>query len=135
MGTRSDFYVKEGDNVVCVRFGSFDGYHWHERVDLSAVTTREAFEAMIVAEGSPKTWEMKWWPWPWETSHITDYAYLFNGDHVEVYAFGHGPLPPYDPDGDDGGQRFPRAAWMPEHGGRPTRAEYEAAQADPAVTR
>lgn len=118
MGTRADFYAKDGDTVTYLRFGSFDGYHWHEKVDLSAIRTREAFEAMIVATGSPETWAQDGrWPWPWDTSRLTDYVYLFTGEGVEVYVFNHGPVPPFAGDPSASYKHLPVATWFPHKGG------------------
>jgi len=44
------------------------------------------------------------WPWPWNDSRTTDYAYTFRNGGVYAWSFGHGPFPAWEdqPEEDDG---------------------------------
>lgn len=94
MGTRADFYVGEGVNAEWVGSVAYDGYEWREKPEmpLLASHTEEQFRSAvtrILADRDDATVPEQGWPWPWEDSRTTDFAYCFVGDHVDVYCFGH----------------------------------------------
>lgn len=41
------------------------------------------------------------WPWPWENSQTTDYAYAFDGGKVYAACFGHSWFDPTEPQSDE----------------------------------
>lgn len=83
MGTRVDFYVGRGESAEWLGSYPFDGY--------PAGVFDEAPELFVeppTMEVEWRTWVDRWlreqdratlpehgWPWPWNTSATTDYAY------------------------------------------------------------
>lgn len=84
MGTRADFYVGKGPNAEWLGSVAWDGYEWAEDDapnPLRTAKTEEEFRAAVediltIREDSTRP-EMGW-PWPWDTSETTDYAYYFH---------------------------------------------------------
>lgn len=91
MGTRADFYVGRGEKAEWLGSVGYDGYpdgvfsnpwprewteeKWRERVaniDTESWTSPE--------DG---------WPWPWEDSLTTDYAYTYDDGAIWVSNFGY----------------------------------------------
>lgn len=87
MGTRADFYVGCGPRAVWLGSVAWDGYEWAEdrkcklRKAKTAAQFREAV-ASILKHRDDATLPSQGWPWPWETSATTDYAYYFFGGRV-----------------------------------------------------
>lgn len=102
MGTRADFYVGKGENAEWIGSVAWDGYEWHERIqndnpdNITSSKTeaeyRSAVADMLKSNENTTTPEMGW-PWPWETSKTTDFAYLFVDGKIEVYCFGNRYIP------------------------------------------
>lgn len=97
MGTRADFYVGNGSSARWKASIALDGYP--EGIDglLLGATSEEAYLTALrtfLADRRGVSGPDHGWPWPWDDSRLTDYAYCFVGDHVEAYAFGHGPFDP-----------------------------------------
>ena len=97
MGTRADFYVKEESGLRWLGSIAWDGYphikheHWDGGVSLALVyaTSQADFEGHVHEMADRNDWtspEMGW-PWPWDTSALTNYAYIWNGKEVEVHEF------------------------------------------------
>ncbi|AKQ59706.1 hypothetical protein ACR55_01836 [Bordetella hinzii] len=87
MGTRADFYVGRGDKAEWLGSVAWDGYpDGFERDGLLNASTEQQFREAVADELASRldgtTPEMGW-PWPWEDSHTTDYAYAF--DFGKVY--------------------------------------------------
>lgn len=92
MGTRSDFYIKNGNEVEWLGSASHDGYRWYEQNTFGYITTVEQFREEVEEIKMIGSWvRSDTWPWPWDDSHLTDYSYVFENGHVDVYIFGHGP--------------------------------------------
>lgn len=91
MGTRADYYVGRGEQAEWLGSTAWDGYpSGIESVVLSATSEtafREAVSAMLAGRDDA-TLPEEGWPWPWEDSHTTDYAYAFDGGLVWVTGFG-----------------------------------------------
>lgn len=91
MGTRADFYV--GRDVEAEWLGSiaWDGYpSGIDEVVLRASTEgqwRETVAAFLAREDG--TLSEAGWPWPWDDSNTTDYAYAFEDGKVYGSCFGH----------------------------------------------
>ncbi len=87
MGTRADFYVGRGTDAVWLGSVAWDGYPdgFGDWPLLLASTDerqwREQVDTMLAARGDATTPD-KGWPWPWDDSGTTDYAYAFDGDRV-----------------------------------------------------
>src|ERR1700690_1971601 len=87
MGTRADFYVGRGKDAEWLGSIAWDGYPDGIDAPLLAATTESRFRdefSKFLAPREDKTLPEHGWPWPWETSSTTDYAYCF--DTVGVYA-------------------------------------------------
>lgn len=92
MGTRADFYVGRGADAEWLGSIAWDGYpSGLEREGLLNATTDEQYRAAVAAELDARddatTPEMGW-PWPWDDSNTTDYAYAFDGGKVHGSCFG-----------------------------------------------
>lgn len=79
MGTRSDYYVGSTDdtkNAEWIGSHAWDGYPKGVPAAIITATTEEAFRSACDAHTTTKP--SRGWPWPWDTSATTDYAYLFD---------------------------------------------------------
>lgn len=91
MGTRADFYVGRGESAEWIGSIAFDGYP--EGIDnavrqaVSEADYRSAV-AMFFDGRRDVTLPADGWPWPWETSRTTDFAYAFDGGVVWGSCFG-----------------------------------------------
>lgn len=93
MGTRADFYIGSGDEAVWLGSVGWDGYKWdqdHECKLMQAKTDDEFKSAVdeISKERDDFTHPDNGWPWPWDDSHTTDYAYCLIDGKVIAYIFG-----------------------------------------------
>jgi len=99
MGTRADFYIGIDKNAKWLGSIAWDGYP--EGIDeavLQATTEDEFLVALVNFAEGRNDWtkpEMGW-PWPWDDSNTTDYAYGFSGGEVLSNCFGHGWQTPDD---------------------------------------
>lgn len=87
MGTRADFYVGYGKDAKWIGSVGWDGYEWAEDSDCNLVkaTTQESFLSAVASifEGRDDvSLPENGWPWPWDDSGLTDYAYYFDGNKV-----------------------------------------------------
>ena len=111
MGTRADFYIgRDPETMEWLGSIAFDGYpdgHADDN-ELFSVTSETQYRrsvAEIFESVDHVTLPKHGWPWPWEDSGTTDYAYTWD-DGVWLASFGHGwfARPEYeslDWDGDD----------------------------------
>jgi hypothetical protein len=98
MGTRADFYVGRGNKAEWIGSIAWDGYP-------SGITTRDDKPIILKAETEKQFREevsaffaeredvslpQDGWPWPWNDSCTSDYAYAFDGGKVYACPFGHG---------------------------------------------
>lgn len=87
MGTRADFYVGSNDRRArWVGSVAYDGDPMNFRFLLKCRTARE-FRAALTAEFRTRddaTFAKDGWPWPWDDSNTTDYAYRFSRGNVWV---------------------------------------------------
>jgi len=100
MGTRADFYVGRGESAEWIGSIAWDGYPsggYPETV--ITATTEEDFRTKVKEMAAPldhfTTPEMGW-PWPWVTSHTTDYSYAFEDGVVWISCFGRSWKSPTD---------------------------------------
>jgi len=92
MGTRADFYVGRGASAEWIGSIAWDGYpvgittKADKPIILAATTEADYREqlARFLAERTDATLPARGWPWPWNDSGTTDYAYAF--DDGKVYA-------------------------------------------------
>lgn len=116
MGTRADFYVGRGADAEWIGSIAWDGYpegiiprgehkapRWPGGREYHVDETWPAGEGLFDAQSEPEfrsrlerfflhrddvTRPNHGWPWPWETSHTTDFAYAFDGGCVWASKFG-----------------------------------------------
>jgi hypothetical protein len=92
VGTRADFYIGRGNDAQWLGSVAFDGYQWAAPdCPLLAATTPDAFIGAVSAIATMRpdfTCPDQGWPWPWNDSRMTDYAYVLHDGAVHVYNFG-----------------------------------------------
>lgn len=90
MGTRADFYVGRGKDAEWLGSIAWDGYP--DGIDpaiLEATQSeryREAVASFLKREDG--TTPELGWPWPWDDSQTTDFAYALDGEKVHASSFG-----------------------------------------------
>jgi len=92
MGTRADFYIGRGKTAQWVCSIAWDGYPSGIPKKLLKATTQEEFAAALksfTAKRTDVTLPADGWPWPWNDSRTTDYAYAFDDGKVWASAFGY----------------------------------------------
>jgi hypothetical protein len=82
MGTRADFFIGTGEEAEWLGSVAFDGYEWDEEPgnELATAKTEAEFReavANILSNRNDATMPEQGWPWPWETSELTDFTYYF----------------------------------------------------------
>jgi len=100
MGTRADFYIGEGKTAEWLGSVSWDGYQW-EAPDspLRSAKSADDFKAAVLQiskERDDFRSSDRGWPWPWDDSQTTDYAYCFTPEEVRVFVFGRPYVPGQD---------------------------------------
>lgn len=91
MGTRADFYIGRGEKSEWVGSTGHDGYPDRIPEEVLYAGTVEEFRAAVIefAEGNGSfTKPEQGWPWPWDTSRTTDYAYAFDEGRTWVSNYG-----------------------------------------------
>lgn len=98
MGTRVDFYSGRGEEAEWLGSYPFDGFPgsvFDVENTFAAPTTDEQWRAWVTnwltdsEHGDRSTLPEMGWPWPWETSATTDYAYAWDEGVVYGSSFGH----------------------------------------------
>jgi hypothetical protein len=91
MGTRADFYEKKkGAELVWLGSIAFDGYP--DGIDPKVLKAKHShgykrcLKKFFEDDREDVTLPEQGWPWPWDTSEITDCAYCFNGKRVVAYS-------------------------------------------------
>ncbi len=95
MGTRADFYVGVGKDAEWLGSIAWDGYEIEEADDVKTpahrvrrAQTEADYRAAVQAfleSRDDATYPKDGWPWPWEDSNITDYAYAFVDGEVKWF--------------------------------------------------
>lgn len=107
MGTRADYYIGRGENAEWIGSTAWDGYpSGIDPTVLQATEINEYKERIIehVTKRDDYTSPADGWPWPWDDSKTTDYAYAFDGGKVWCSCFGSNwfdPLLPEPPEEGD----------------------------------
>jgi hypothetical protein len=89
MGTRADFY---GEGMEWLGSIAWDGFPDSLPVDVIRSTSDTVFRANVarmLAERDDSTLPERGWPWPWNDSRTTDYAYMVRDGAVHASSFGH----------------------------------------------
>jgi len=92
MGTRADFYIGRGAGAEWIGSIAWDGYPNGIEDAVLAAKTESEFRAAVAEHLSARddfTPPEMGWPWPWDNSQTTDYAYAFEGGKVWASPFGH----------------------------------------------
>lgn len=95
MGTRADFYI--GEDFEWLGSIGWDGYPSGIFEPLLNSVTEEEYRDFLkdfFAQRGDVTLPEMGWPWPWDDSHTTDYAYSFLDGKVQAWVFGRGPFDP-----------------------------------------
>ena len=107
MGTRADFYIGRGENAEWLGSIAWDGYPEGLPEHLLRVDKPENFREAVeqfIAGRDDGTKPQDGWPWPWNDSQTTDYAYAFDEGKVFASCFGHewyDPTAEVDEDADE----------------------------------
>ena len=91
MGTRADFYVGRGEKAEWLGSVAWDGYPDGMPDSIKNATEETGFRSVVATflDGrDDATKPQDGWPWPWDTSHTTDYAYALDGGKVHASSFG-----------------------------------------------
>jgi len=97
MGTRADFYTRKDNQMKWLGSIAYDGYP--DGIDKKVLEskTQEDFELntndFLLSKDS-RTMPEEGWPWPWEDSRTTDFAYIFENGKVMASCFGHSLFDP-----------------------------------------
>ena len=81
MGTRADFYVGIGPNAEWIGSISYDGYPDGKPSGVLMATTEKMFRVkarrVFADPDALSTLPSEGWPWPWDDSRTTDFAYAW----------------------------------------------------------
>lgn len=91
MGTRADFYVGRGKEAKWIGSIGLDGYPDGIPEEVLTSKTPEGFAFEVwrhIKEDRHGTMPEQGWPWPWEDSTTTDYAYSFEDGKIYCSNFG-----------------------------------------------
>jgi len=91
MGTRADFYIGKGKKAEWLGSIAWDGYPKGIPAVLLKQTSAKGFRANVskfLASRDDSTMPEMGWPWPWDDSCTTDYAYAFERGKVIASSFG-----------------------------------------------
>lgn len=99
MGTRADFYIGRGEQAQWLGSIGWDGHpdslmgdYYSESNGVLVATTEDEFRAAVthmLINRKDATTPEHGWPWPWDDSRTTDYAYAFDGDGIYASNFGY----------------------------------------------
>jgi hypothetical protein len=94
VGTRADFYVGRGKHAEWLGSIAYDGYPEHPLlVELAQAIDESDFRRRVderLRARDDGTSPDLGWPWPWEDSRTTDYAYSFHEGAVRISNYGRG---------------------------------------------
>jgi hypothetical protein len=84
MGTRADFYIGAGKKMEWLGSVAWDGYEYdeNEKHPIRTAKNEKEYRARVNKEIEGRddgTKPEDGWPWPWNDSSTTDYAYTFIG--------------------------------------------------------
>ena len=101
MGTRADFYLGRDQGMTWIGSIAWDGYPRGIPAPVREATTKETFVGAVHEMARERTdWTSPdhGWPWPWDDSNTTDYAYALADGQVWASRFGSGWVPATTPD-------------------------------------
>lgn len=147
MGTRADFYIGRGLDAEWLGSIAMDGYPscilprderktespftqglmrhlpqpWPVGAGLFDSTTETEFRervARVLQYRNDATTPADGWPWPWDDSRTTDYAYAFDGGRVWASPFGYAWFDPREPEPEEGDDEPVKVAVFPDMSAR-----------------
>lgn len=105
MGTRADFYTGVGKDAKWLGSIAWDGYpsgiSGHVDLNITDAALWESAVASMLDKRNDGTKPEMGWPWPWDDSQTTDYAYAFSDGRVIASCFGGEWFDPKSPEPDD----------------------------------
>lgn len=120
MGTRADFYIGRGQDAEWLGSVAWDGYEWEDEDSaLMQAKTADEFRAAVAtiqAERGDFTAPTEGWPWPWDDSNTTDYAYVLHDGKATAYCFGREVVRGQGGDGED--DEVEKVDWFPDMSAR-----------------
>jgi len=108
MGTRADFYVGRGKDAEWLGSIAYDGHPESIDRDVRFASDEEDYRAAVkalIAGREDGTRPEDGWPWPWDNSQTTDYAYAFDAGDVWASGFGYGWFDACNPPEEYGDQK------------------------------
>lgn len=119
MGTRADFYVGVGENANWIGSIAWDAYPSGIPESIRMAKTEDEFRVAVSAlyKRDDVTLPSDGWPWPWDDSLKTDWAYCFDGDGVKAFCFGRLVDDAWK-NGDDGAERSDGKSKFPDMSSR-----------------
>lgn len=123
MGTRADFYVGRRLDAEWLLSIAWDGHPRSMPDALLDATSLPEFQqalADFMLSRDDVTLPRQGWPWPWDTSRTTDYAYAFDGGKVWASCFGSPWFDPHNEPEDilEDRERYGEDAVFPDMSGR-----------------
>lgn len=91
MGTRADFYIEDEDQLHWIGSQAWDGNPGGMPSAILEATDTQAYRRAVEEHLhglDDATFPEQGWPWPWETSRTTDYAYIQRGGKTLASFFG-----------------------------------------------
>lgn len=107
MGTRADFYLGRGLDAQWLGSIAWDGHPSSIDSSICHATTLDDYLNALSAFFTGRddvSGPDHGWPWPWDTSHMTDYAYAFDEGRVWACYFGYRWWPATEDEPDDHGE-------------------------------
>jgi hypothetical protein len=104
MGTRADFYKDQDGKLVWIASIAWDGYPDGIAKLVIQVKTEDDYLSALndfLQKRDDVSYPKDGWPWPWDDSGTTDYAYSFRKDGVYAWCFGQGPFPTWEQQPED----------------------------------
>jgi len=97
MGTRADYYIGRGPDAIWLGSTAYDGYpdgifaHQPGHISLKLISDDLSWSTAVETflEGrDDSTLPERGWPWPWDDSATTDWAYAYDDGKVWASYFG-----------------------------------------------
>ena len=104
MGTRADFWIGRGKEADWLGSIAYDGYPDGNPGPILTADNEPSYRERVrhvIAATDSGTWPEQGWPWPWDDSSTTDYAYAFDDGKVWASCFGGPWFDPLLPDEQD----------------------------------
>lgn len=121
MGTRADFYIGRGEQAEWLGSIAWDGYPDGIDKPVLEATTPEGFRNALVNFAAARddwTAPEQGWPWPWDNSGTTDYAYALDEGKVWASGFGGTWFDANEPETDTEDNHADKSAIFPDMSAR-----------------